>query len=946
MATPPDMSSSKVFSAWLRNFNRRPVAQKDSFIFANNGTARFTVINEHVLRCELGRQTDGSYSFEDRASFGFLYRENDYSPTFHVQNLSNNGLLLQTSVFRLRYVPTGPNQTNFQDQLYVQLQGDSNEWKVEKDYLNLGGTYRTLDQADGWHVVNWKGERIGEDINLGLGVVSKRGISVIDDSDTPLFDESGWPVSRNARKNICDIYIFCYGSDYRKAVKLLCQVSGYVPLIPRYALGNWWSRYWRYSERELKNLILNFEKHKLPLSVCIIDMDWHIVDCDPKDFQVFGCHVGWTGYTWNRELFPNPAAFISWLHERGIRTALNLHPADGIWPHEEQYEDFRKAMGLPTEIGKKPIQFEITDPWFTENYFCLLHHPQEETNGVDFWWIDWQQGTTSSLEGVDPLFVLNHFHYLDHGRKKSRRPWIFSRYPGIGGQRYPIGFSGDTHVTWNSLAFQPYFTSTAANVAYFYWSHDIGGHFAGIEEAELLVRWIQFGVVSPILRLHSNKNPYNIRHPWAYDAETLRLCQLALRLRHQLIPYLYSMAWRCTKDCVPLIEPMYYEHPSSEEAYVCPGQYYFGSELIVAPFVEPKNAEIHLARQVVWLPLTRSPWRNIFTGEAFKGGQWHSVYGKLEDIPVFGRPGAIIPFSKDILGTSHLNAVENPHKLELIVVGGGNGHFELYEDDDRFQPVVEDGGGACITLIDWQWLEQEDKTAKLIIHGATGDTKVIPEERDWKITLIGVVVDLEVLISSQGESHTSPLETAKDCQIESNEERESFSVYLGRRSIHEKIEVIFRPSLRVSNACISSVRDRQDEKIRQLLFSFQQKTIVKELLDDSIPLLKKEPEKMNDISHHFLTETQKRALYETLMSSGCHYPIHSRPNAPFVAWRRDNSVDIQVHWFSPSTSEKRHVEWKNDGSFIVIENPTQLVDSKWELQVNHGKTFQVTIKFV
>lgn len=351
---------------------------------------------------------------------------------------------------------------------------------------NLGGTCRTLDEANGWKICNWKGEPIAPDIDLGVGMISKRGFVVIDDSTSPLLDNVGWPVSSLQRNNKCDVYIFCYCFDYRKALQLFCQVSGKVPLIPRYILGNWWSRYWRYSENELKTLILQFEKYRLPFSVCILDMDWRkyyllesvfigvnsvadIVDCEVNGFEVYGCHPGWTGYTWNRELFPNPAGMIDWLHRKDLRVALNLHPADGIWPHEEVHEQFAISMGLSKEdIGNRPIPFDITNPLFTYNYFRLLHHTQEEENGVDFWWIgklfwfhkflciytnllhlDWQQGTKTNLEGVDPLFVLNHFHYLDHGREGLRRPFIFSRFPGLGGQRYPIGFSGDTHVTWS-----------------------------------------------------------------------------------------------------------------------------------------------------------------------------------------------------------------------------------------------------------------------------------------------------------------------------------------------------------------------------------------------------------------------------------------------------------------------------------------------------------------
>ena len=117
------------------------------------------------------------------------------------------------------------------------------------------------------------------------------------------------------------------------------------------------------------------------------------------------------------------------------------------------------------------VQFDPADPHFMEVYLKDLHHPLEE-EGVDFWWIDWQQGTVTKVPGLDPLWMLNHYHYLDSSWK-GNRSLTFSRYAGVGSHRYPVGFSGDTVISWESLAFQPYFTNTASNVGYGWWSHDI-----------------------------------------------------------------------------------------------------------------------------------------------------------------------------------------------------------------------------------------------------------------------------------------------------------------------------------------------------------------------------------------------------------------------------------------------------------------------------------------
>jgi alpha-glucosidase (family GH31 glycosyl hydrolase) len=333
-------------------------------------------------------------------------------------------------------------------------------------------------------------------------------------------------------------------------------------------LGNWWSRYWKYSDKELKELMLEFKNRSIPLSVCIVDMDWHIVENKYS--------AGWTGYTWNRELFPEPEKFMKFIHGLGLKTALNLHPASGVHPHEERYSEMAEFMGIDPK-SEKPVEFDVTDPKFINGYFNILHHPLED-QGVDFWWMDWQQGTNTKMANLDPLFLLNHLHFYDLGRDGVKRPFVFSRFSGMGSQRYPIGFSGDTVVSWESLKFQPYFTLTASNAAYGWWSHDIGGHMFGTEDSELYTRWVQLGVFSPILRIHSTNNPYQDRRPWNQEPDAYEVIKNAMNLRHAFIPYLYAMAWETTEKSIPLIRPMYYYHPENERSYGCKNQYYFGSQ--------------------------------------------------------------------------------------------------------------------------------------------------------------------------------------------------------------------------------------------------------------------------------------------------------------------------------------------------------------------------------
>ena len=213
---------------------------------------------------------------------------------------------------------------------------------------------------------------------------------------------------------------------------------------------------------------------------------------------------------------PRPEAFLARCTSAGCGRRSTCTRLTACARSRTPTRRWRRRSGHDTS-DEAPITFDITDPAFVEAYLGILHRRLED-QGVDFWWIDWQSGPHSRVPGIDPLWMLNHFHFLDSGRD-GRRPLVLSRYAGPGSHRYPVGFSGDTVISWESLDFQPEFTATASNIGYGWWSHDIGGHFGGVRDDELTTRWVQYGVFSPILRLHSSNNPFLVKEPWAFGAE-------------------------------------------------------------------------------------------------------------------------------------------------------------------------------------------------------------------------------------------------------------------------------------------------------------------------------------------------------------------------------------------------------------------------------------------
>ena len=677
----------------LSMFEMHPKA--DERFIIKGDKYRITVLTEQMLRLEYS--VDGV--FEDRATRLAFNRSFD-TPKF--DTYSEDGLLhVVTKHLHLRY--DEKEFSEFGMQIFVDGTGD---WRYGAKPMTLFGTVRTLDTVNGA-------------CKLGDGLLAMRGFTTLDDSKTIAIGDDGWPVPLVSDR--IDLYFFGYGRDFEKCIADFYKLSAPVPLLPRYALGNWWSRYHAYTDAEYRELMDAFEKKDIPLSCAVIDMDWHITKTpDPVKYG-----IGWTGYTWNRELFPDPADFLADLHRRGLRTTLNLHPRDGVRAFEEQYEAFCKFLGK--EADGKQIEFDASDRKFMEGYFKTVLNPMED-DGVDFWWIDWQQKGGTRIEGYDVLWMLNHCHYVDSARN-GKRGLLFSRYAGAGSHRYPTGFSGDTHVTWESLDFQPYFTSTAANIGYSWWSHDIGGHMGGYHNHELQTRWVQFGVFSPIMRLHSNCNPFNSKEPWKYG-ECEDVISDFLRLRHKLVPYAYTMMHRGYKKGIPMVRPMYHKYSRVANAFSVKNEFFFG-DLIVAPITSPCDKESGLAKTEVWLP--DGTYIDFFSGRVYSGDRKFFAYRRIDTMPVFAKAGSIVPLA--VLDSK--NGVENPTALEIRVFGGDCGAFTMIEDNGK--------AGKELVCANTEFEFTYGKESVLAFTPNVCDT--VPSVRDYKVKFVAFSKPERVLLN-------------------------------------------------------------------------------------------------------------------------------------------------------------------------------------------------------
>lgn len=656
-------------------------------VFSGEGF-RVTVLTPKTIRVEINKNN----VFCDEATQGIWFRNFGEVP-FEGKNVGQT-VTIETDerIFNISVTKKKLVSVFFKDK---------KKWVNFKKSDNMGGTMRTLDMKNGR-------------VKLEDGFASKSGIAVLNDSGAMLLADG----TIQPREKTVDFYVFSHGKDFYGATNDYFLLTGKTPMIPKYALGNWWSRYYAYEQEEYLNLMERFEKENIPITVATVDMDWHWVKGINDRFgtnykaknPITG--IGWTGYSWNTDLFPDYKEFLRKLREKNLYVTLNLHPADGVRTFEDQYEEMAKAVGMDPKSGET-VKFDIGSKRFMNAYFDVLHHPYEE-QGVDFWWIDWQQGKKSTIKGVDPLWALNHYHYLDNCRN-DRRGLILSRYCGIGSHRYPLGFSGDYVVSWKSLQYQPEFTNTAANIGYDWWSHDIGGHAFGISDDELYVRWCQYGVFSPINRLHSTQSYLQGKEPWKRSETARRIVSDYLRLRHKMLPYIYSEGRKTHENNVPICRPTYYDYPEIDLAYKYRNEYFFGSELLVCPITSKTSKKIGMAKTTFWLPEGR--FTDIFTGRIYQGGRVVNAFRDLQFMPVLAKEGAIVPLSKD-----EGNSCANPKKMEVWAYAG-NGKYELYEDDGK-----ENGKFALTTFV----IKEEGDTLTFKAE-TSGEKSVLPEERTYEI---------------------------------------------------------------------------------------------------------------------------------------------------------------------------------------------------------------------
>ena len=667
-------------------------AKSDSKTIIQGNNYRISVITERIVRLEFSP----AGQFNDRPT-QLIKKRNIGIPDFSVRQDANM-LELTTKYFSLSYIKNQPFTGTKVDPM---------------KNLKITLLSRERDRNKDWYVGhpearNMLGNMVGVDVDIPItlqkGLYSLDGFTSIDDSFGNVIMEDG--TLGNPIANHLDIYVFMYDRDFKQVLFDYFKMTGAPALLPRYALGNWWSRNITYDDNSIKDLIRKFERKKIPISVMLFDHDWHTRNVgDIKGLK--------TGFTFNTELFKNPQEMIGEFHKRGIRVGLCVNPTEGIYPHEQYYQQASEFMQVqPNTI----IQFDPLNPKLLDLLFKMFLHPLEAL-GVDFFWND-----STANNDVNRLWALNHYMYLDSGRNKNKRALILGRGGVYAPHRYPILYGGSSEISWKNLKQLPFLYLNAANIGVSWWSHDVGGNHGGIEDGELYLRYVQLSTFGPVLRFHGARGRYYKKEPWLWDAKTENIAADYLRLRHRLIPYLYTEAYNYTKSGTPLIQPFYYNYMWVYDDDLYRNQYYLGSQLLVCPILEPKDPVMNRTIHRFFVP--DGTWYDFVTGKKFPGNKKYVSFFKEDDYPVFAHSGSIIPFSN----RSDYNNIGIPTDLEIQIFPGVSNTYTLYEDDGITSLYRE--GYYLKTSIDYNYLRNN---YTVIIRSIDGKSGIVPERRNYKM---------------------------------------------------------------------------------------------------------------------------------------------------------------------------------------------------------------------
>lgn len=610
---------------------------------------------------------------------------------------------------------TSPNDfLHFDSELFdagqVYMQDGHFDWQLEMLREGLYGLLRHAPEKVYNRYVNMAGDLT----HYQPGLLSRNGYFVLNDSTGAVLDADGFPRERST-PGARDLYFFAYGDDYRAAWQDFRRLCGPAPLPPRQLFGILFSRWPAFSDREAQEVTARFAQEQMPLAGLLLDLEWHVPDFSHWD--------------WNPQTYPDPEGFLAWAHSQGLLVGLNIHP-QSMASSDSHFAPFVQAAGLESRVqsiwenplvaqtiksgADRMVMLDLAERAQAQALQELCLRPLLR-QGVDFWWVD---GPAAQANGADGQLLTTRTFY-EVSESADRRALTQARYGGVGSHRFGVFFTGDTNSQWEVLRSQCEFNIRAGQMGLAYISHDIGGFShseAPIIDPDLYIRWLQFGVFSPVLRFHSAPGAGS-RQPWDYGSRNLEIARKWLQMRHSLLPYLYGAARQVYDAGLPLVRGVYIDHPDQTACYRF-DEYLLGESLLVAPVLGPAND------RTVYLP--PGAWYEMESGRVVAGGREVFVYAGLEQAPVYVRAGSIV--LRQGQGVPPGQAFVSDLLLDVYPAEGlaPCSEFALYEDDG--QTLGYQSGEYALTRF-----QLEGESGRFVIRCQPGEALPFGPERQVSV---------------------------------------------------------------------------------------------------------------------------------------------------------------------------------------------------------------------
>lgn len=448
------------------------------------------------------------------------------------------------------------------------------------------------------------------------------------------------------------VYQVVTGKNWEKLIENYTDLTGKQPMLPRWALGNFSSRFGYRSQKETVETIQKFRDEKIPVDAVIIDLYW------------FGKEIQGTlgNFEFDKETFPQPQKMVDDLRKNNVETILITEPfvlkTSKKWDEAIQKRilgknDKGEAHTFDFYFGTGGI-IDIYDPkgyiWFKDIYTNLL-----KMNVTGIWGdlgepeahpstVVHANGTADEVHNIYGHDWARLVQDAFHSFNSKLRPFILMRAGYSGSQRYGIvPWTGDVGRSWGGLKSQPEISLQMGMQGIAFMGSDLGGFAGDYFDDELYVRWLQYGVFQPIYRPHAGDAVPS--EPVFRNEKTKQLSKKAIELRYQMLPYNYQLIYENSDDGTPLMKPLFFEEPDNKELFAYADSYLWGNDFLVSPIVEAGKKE-----QKVYFP-AKSNWYDFYTGEKHAGGNFKTVKTHEEYIPTFVRGGAIIPLAKPMQST-------------------------------------------------------------------------------------------------------------------------------------------------------------------------------------------------------------------------------------------------------------------------------------------------------